>query len=315
MDNNMQQNGFAQQNNEGEGLDISLRTIWRFFTGNWFWFLISIVICLGAGVLYCKISPKIYSSSALIYVDESASRSVKSDVTSMTNMRMMRQTSVVDNEAAILRSLTLMERVVEHLNLNVVYVKSTKLRKEEVYAPVMPAHVVVDSLMIAFNMDMNLAAESVSGVIKYTTNSGDKMEVKFSSEYDKPIYGDMGIIRIVKNDTYEDYTTAINKNNKFSVNVTSVRSRARSLASSLTVAPSSKTTSLISVGIKSAVPQKSADIVNELIDVYNEDAKEGERAVARATMQFVDERLAIVGGDLEEVDSDVANHPQECKEY
>ena len=120
---------------------------------------------------------------------------------------MMCQTSVVDNEAAILRSLTLMEKVVEHLNLNVVYVKPSKLRKEEVYAPTMPAHVVVDSLMIAFNMDMNLAAESVSGVIKYTTKSGDKMEVKFSSEYDKPIYGDMGIIgmAVLKGDTIEAF--------------------------------------------------------------------------------------------------------------
>lgn len=313
MDNNMQQNGFEQQNYEGEGLDISLRTIWRFFTGNWFWFLISVVICLGAGVLYCKMSPKIYSSSALIYVDESASRSVKSDVTSMTNMRMMRQTSVVDNEAAILRSLTLMERVVEHLNLNVIYSKPAKLRKVEVYGPTMPAHVVVDSLMIAFNMDMNLSAESVSGVFKYTTAGGEKREEKFTTEYDKPIYGDMGIIRIVKNDLYDDYAEAINKNNKFSVSVASIRSRARSIASNLTVTPSSKTTSLISVGMKSAVPQKSADIVNELINVYNEDAKEGERAVARATMQFVDERLAIVGGDLEEVDSDVANYRKNAR--
>ncbi len=311
---NQQNNNLAQQNSEEEGLDISLSSIWKFFTGNWFWFLISVVICLGAGVLYCKVSPKIYSSSALIYIDENASRSVKSDVTSMTNFRMMRQTSVVDNEAAILRSLTLMEKVVKNLDLNVVYKKPAKLRKVEVYAPTMPAHVVVDSLMRGFKMDMNLTQDSVSGLIEYTLPGGEKQELKFTSEYDKPIYGEMGIIRIVKNDLYEDdYATAIDKNNKFEVGVSSTRGYARALASSLTVAPSSKTTSLISVGIKSTVPQKSADIVNELINVYNEDAKEGERAVARATMQFVDERLAIVGGDLESVDSDVANYRKNAR--
>lgn len=313
--NNTQQNKLtSQQHNEDEGMDISLRSIWKFFTGNWFWFLISVVICLGAGAFYCKISPKIYSSSALIYIDENASRSVKSDVTSMTNFRMMRQTSVVDNEAAILRSMNLMEKVVRNLNLNVTYLKPARFRKVEVYAPQMPAQVVVDSLMRGFTMDLNLTQDGVSGLIKYTLPGDDKREVKFSSEYDKPIYGDMGIIRVVKNENYEDdYATAIEKNNKFIVNVSSVRACARALSSALTVAPSSKTTSLISVGIKSAVPQKSADIVNELIYVYNEDAKEGERAVARATMQFVDERLAIVGGDLESVDSDVANYRKNAR--
>ena len=312
---NTQQNGLVQQqNNDTEGVDISLRSIWKFFTGNWFWFLISVVICLGVGMFYCTVSPKIYSSSALIYIDENASRSVKSDVTSMTNFRMMRQTSVVDNEAAILRSITLMERVAENLDLNVIYKKPSKLRKVEVYAPNMPAHVVVDSLMRGFTMDLNLAQESVSGLIKFSMPDGEKREMKFSSEYDKPIYGDMGIIRVVKNERYaDDYAAAIDKNDKFLVGAMSIRNCARALASSLTVAPLSKTTSIISVGIKSGVPQKSADIVNELIYVYNEDAKEGERAVARATMQFVDERLAIVGSDLEDVDSDVANYRKNTK--
>ena len=213
--NNTQQNNLtSQQHNEDEGMDISLRSIWKFFTGNWFWFLISVVICLGAGAFYCKISPKIYSSSALIYIDENASRSVKSDVTSMTNFRMMRQTSVVDNEAAILRSMSLMEKVVRNLNLNVTYLKPARFRKVEVYAPQMPAQVVVDSLMRGFTMDLNLTQDGVSGLIKYTLPGDDKRELNFSSEYDKPIYGDMGIIRVVKNENYEDdYATAIEKNN------------------------------------------------------------------------------------------------------
>ena len=202
---NQQNNNLAQQNGENnEGMDISLRSIWKFFTGNWFWFLVSVVICLGAGMLYCKVSPKIYSSSALIYIDENASRSVKSDVTSMTNIRMMRQTSVVDNEAAILRSLSLMEKVVDNLDLNVVYKKQAKLRKVEVYYPAVPAHVVVDSLMRGFVMELNLTSENASGVIKYALPGGEKRELKFVSEYDKPIYGEMGIIRIVKNERFED---------------------------------------------------------------------------------------------------------------
>ncbi|MBR3853024.1 MAG: hypothetical protein IKM41_00515, partial [Tidjanibacter sp.] len=140
MEKNNIQNGFAQSSTavEENGTELSLRSIWRFFVGNWFWFMISVIICLGAGYLYCKIAPKTYSSSALIYVDENSSRSVKSDVTTMTNLRMMRQTSVVDNEATILRSRSLMKKVVENMNANVLYYVPAKLRKVEVYAPTVP---------------------------------------------------------------------------------------------------------------------------------------------------------------------------------
>ncbi len=324
MENNSIQNGYPQSSQviDEQSSELSLRAIWRFFVGNWFWFLISIVICLGAGFLYCKITPKIYSSSALIYVDENSSRSVKSDVTTMTNFRMMRQTSVVDNEAAILRSRTLMNKVVENMNANVLYYQPARLRQVEVYAPSMPVHVMVDSLMQPFTMDLSLLEDgTVSGKIEFT-EQGEKNETTFSVKMNEPIYGGMGIVRVVKNAEYvepiEVADVDINEGKaakakkkatpRYIVKVSSVNSAARSILANLSVAPSSKTTSLISVGMKTAVPQKSADIVNELIRVYNEDAKEGERAVARATMQFVDERLAIVGGDLDDVDSSVEKY-------
>lgn len=306
---------------EEQNSDLSLRSIWKFFVGNWFWFLISIVICLGAGFLYCKVTPKIYSSSALIYVDENSSRSVKSDVTTMTNFRMMRQTSVVDNEAAILRSRTLMNKVVENMHANVLYYQPAKLRQVEKYAPSMPVHAEVDSLMVPFTMDISLLENgTISGKIEYTTKQGVESEELFTAKFNEPIYGGMGIVRIVENPYYvhpevnaeqtdgKEAKAKKKSTPRYIIKVASVKGYARALSANLSVAPSSKTTSLISVGIKTSVPQKSADIVNELIRVYNEDAKEGERAVARATMEFVDERLAIVGGDLDDVDSSVEKY-------
>lgn len=323
MEKNNIQNGYPQSSVvvEESGTDLSLRSIWRFFIGNWFWFMISIIICLGAGYLYCKVAPKTYSSSALIYVDENSSRSVKSDVTTMTNFRMMRQTSVVDNEAAILRSRSLMQKVVENMHANVLYYRPSKLRSVEVYAPTVPVEVVVDSLMTPFVMDLTLLEDgTISGKIEYTKR-GEEREELFTTTLDQPIYGGMGIVHIAKNPYYtapvveEDEQEAEPKakpkkkvNPRYIVKVYSVKGYAGTLLANLSVAPSSKTTSLISVGMKTSVPQKSADIVNELIKVYNEDAKEGERAVARATMQFVDERLAIVGGDLDDVDSTVEKY-------
>ncbi|MBQ1214686.1 MAG: hypothetical protein IIX81_06670, partial [Tidjanibacter sp.] len=304
---NYQQNPQGQQGGQEEmGTEISLKSIWSFFINNWFWFGLSVFVCLCAGFLYVKVSPKVYSSSAVIYVDENASRSVKSDVTSMTNLRMMRQTSVVDNESAILRSYTLMSKVVENLNANITYSVQAKLRKVEIYGPSAPVEVVVDSLKYPFSLELKLGKESASGKIKfYYPGARKATEEKFEVAYGSPVVNEVGIFRIVAN---ENLAETIQKDDRLFVNIASPSRYTRALMSNLSVAPTSKTTSLINVSMKSAVAQKAADIVNELIYVYNEDAKEGERAVARATMEFVDERLGIVGADLESVDSDVESY-------
>ena len=241
--NNMQQNGAVQQPGENEGSTLSLRSIWKFFTGNWFWFALSVCLCVGLGYLYCKVSPKVYSASATIYIDENASRSVKSDVTTMSNLRMMRQTSVVDNEAAILQSRSLMEQVVKNLNLNVVYKVQAKLRKVEVYAPAVPAHLVVDSLIRPFSVDMTLAENKVSGVITYADNNNKKRQ-EFSVGYGEPIYGDMGMVRIERNELIAGtFAERIAANDKYFVSVLNPASCAAALSRQLGVAPTSKTSS------------------------------------------------------------------------
>jgi hypothetical protein len=88
-----------------------------------------------------------------------------------------------------------MEKVVRNLNLNVVYRVQAKLRKVEIYAPAVPAHVVVDSLMKGFTMEMKLSENSASGVVKYAV-AGEEREFKFTSEYDTGVL-DEHLFRVV----------------------------------------------------------------------------------------------------------------------
>ncbi len=309
---NYQQNPQGPQGGQEEQTtEISLRSIWSFFINNWLWFGLSVFGCLCLGFLYCKVSPKIYSSSAVIYIDENASRSVKSDVTSMTNLRMMRQTSVVDNESAILRSYTLMNKVVENLNANICYSVQAKLRKVEIYGPSAPVEVVVDSLKYPFSLELQLNSNDLTGKIKWRFPGSRKdSEQKFAVAYGSPVVSEVGIFRVVANDNLAEATK---KDNRLYVSVANPSRYTRAMLTNLSVAPTSKTTSLINVSMKSPVAQKAADLVNELIYVYNEDAKEGERAVARATMEFVDERLGVVGADLESVDSEVESYRKKSR--
>jgi len=87
---------------------------------NWYWFALSVLICLGVAYYYLASTPKIYSRTATILVKDSRKGGdmelgVFSDLVGFQNRRN------VDNEVYILQSHRLMSEVVKRLHLTVNY--------------------------------------------------------------------------------------------------------------------------------------------------------------------------------------------------
>jgi capsular exopolysaccharide synthesis family protein len=63
--------------------------------------------------------------------------------------------------------------------------------------------------------------------------------------------------------------------------------------------------SIINLSLNDVVPQRAEDVLNTLIEVYNDDAVDDKRIVAEATATFITERLRVIGDELRLVDSDI----------
>ena len=119
-------------------------------------------------------------------------------------------------------------------------------------------------------------------------------------------YGDtlnIPIGRIVVNKTlymtpdYEGKEIEVTKSTKAAV-ATSYRSRTK-----MNVA--SKMSSIINLSLNDVVPQRAEDVINTLLDVYNDDAVIDKQIVAEATAKFITERLEIIGEELRAIDGDI----------
>jgi uncharacterized protein involved in exopolysaccharide biosynthesis len=71
--------------------------------------------------------------------------------------------------------------------------------------------------------------------------------------------------------------------------------------------PDEKEASLLELNITSSSPEKAEDVLNTLIDVYNQQSKEEKSESARKTEIFIHNRLAEIGRTLENVDKQIAD--------
>ena len=128
--NNQQQH---LQNDEYEnGSGLTLHDLLQMVLANWYWFALSVLICLGMAYYYLASTPKIYSRTATILVKDSRKGGdmelgVFSDLVGFQNRRN------VDNEVYILQSHRLMSEVVKRLHLTVNYSVRDGLRTLDLY--------------------------------------------------------------------------------------------------------------------------------------------------------------------------------------
>ena len=116
--NNQQQHLQNDENENGSGL--TLHDLLQMVLANWYWFALSVLICLGMAYYYLASTPKIYSRTATILVKDSRKGGdmelgAFSDLVGFQNRRN------VDNEVYILQSHRLMSEVVKRLHLTVNY--------------------------------------------------------------------------------------------------------------------------------------------------------------------------------------------------
>ena len=126
--NNIPQQAF----NDDQAGAINLHDIIRMILMNWYWFVLSVLVCLGVAYYYLAKTPKIYSRTATILVKDSR-KGGDLDVSAFSDLAGFQTQRSVDNEVFILQSRRLMSEVVRRLNLSVNYSIDERLRDKDLY--------------------------------------------------------------------------------------------------------------------------------------------------------------------------------------
>ena len=81
---------------------------------------------------------------------------------------------------------------------------------------------------------------------------------------------------------------------------------------SLTIAPTSKTTSVAVISLKNSSLQRGQDFINQLLEMYNRNTNNDKNEIAQKTAEFIDERIGIISKELGSTEADLESFKRDA---
>ncbi|MCZ2845179.1 MAG: polysaccharide biosynthesis tyrosine autokinase [Candidatus Bathyarchaeota archaeon] len=264
----------------------------------WPWFSVSIILFLSLGYLHLRYTTPLYSAKATIIIKgESSGGGVASSIYEELGMNGM-GASNYDTEIGILKSRRLMEQVVKSLNLQVRYFQEGKIRTMEMYEAI-PFTIQIlslddEQLKKLGGVTIEIS-ENNEGFLLKNSKTGEARQISSGTPVDLQ-FADL-VIKKKSEPTYESFS------NTTIVNFSNVEKIASAYSSNLNIIQEAQSSGLIHLEMKDPLKQKASDILDQLILEYNRDAIEDKNLIAGNTANFINERLSIINGELDSVET------------
>ena len=296
--NDQQTNNFNQED------EISFIELFFHYFRHWKWFIISIVVCLAAAFTYLRYTNSEYKVAAKILIrDDKKGQTVAANFSAFSDLGIVANSSNLDNEIEILRSKTLKTQVKNQLNLGVTYVKEGRIRHSDIYTAT-PVFVSVANPLKEGRFVVNKLNENA--LVVFSEEESFSVELNIPEEWENPS-------KMVLKDTIASpwgfLSFEINQLSTAQLPITVILSSPKKLPD-IQVVSVSKTSSVVEISIIEENPQKGKDIVNALILAYNDQVIEDQTYVASNTIKFINERLALISGELKTAEMNVEEYMQ-----
>lgn len=288
---------------------IDIKSVLDDYLRHWLWFAVSIVFFVGMGVLYAKIKKPVYGvrANVLIAQEESNPLSAMGGDMGMLGSIFGAKGSV-DDEYYVLSSHSIIRKAVKELDLNRKrYVRkgflNTVQEFEEYPLDVDVPDGMLDTLKTAVSFKIKAKPDKTAKVTitaknkKIVKNEKVKLPHTFSTDYGK--------FTVVPTEFYPK-----DEDVKSTIVVMGYHHAAEELAQDLGMSIASKRANVISLGINTPYPEFGENLVNEIVRQYNIRGIDEKNLQASKTRDFLNERLALLTGDLSATERDIQNYKE-----
>ena len=277
---------------------------------HWKWFLLSIVICLFLTFLKLRYTTPQYEATTTILVKDEKKGGMMSELSAFSDLGLgVGLKNNVDNEVEILKSRTLVETVVKKLNLNIKLFIKGNVNDIEVYkdSPIEVNFINKTDQFYKNEMVFNfrettpssfeLESEVAVGESQLIINT--KKEFRFG-ELIKSKYGDLIISKSIQNETIDE-----NRDISIAIKISPVDEVVERFQKILKIASLSKTSSVVSITVTDPILKKSEDFLDNLVQIYNENAVADKNFISETTSKFIADRLILITQELDGVEKNV----------
>ena len=279
----------------------------------WPWFVVSVIICVAIAWGYLRITTPIYNISATFLIKDEkkgGGASMSSELERMGLDGFVSSSNNVDNEIEVLRSKSLAREVVNRLGLFVTYMDEDEFPESELYrtSPVLVSLTPQEADKLPGRMEVSMVLQP-AGTMDVQITVGGKEYRKRLEKLPAVFPTDEGTVAFfVNNDTLSSVRPeSVTKERHITAFINRPFSVAKGYANSLSIAPTSKTTSVVVVSLKNSNTRRGKDYIDKLLEMYNINANNDKNEVAQKTAEFINERIGIISKELGSTEQDLEN--------
>ncbi|MBQ2127032.1 MAG: polysaccharide biosynthesis tyrosine autokinase [Bacteroidaceae bacterium] len=300
-----------QKNTSDE--DFNLYEILFRYLAYWPCFIVSVAICICCALVYLRYSTPVYSTSAKILIKEQDNYRGKSStpLSDVMELATINLTSLFDNELEILKSKTLIKKAVCDLGLYITHSQRRTLGYDPQFYNNAPVQVYMspeDANKLPGRIGLRMLYDGKKLTVHGSFPNKKKEPVMLDStftEFPVLLSTDVGIITLTPDRNYMP-TEPI----ELLAYISNPQSTAASYSASMSISPTSKTTTIAKITVNNTVPARGADFICQLVKVYNEDANNEKNEVALKTAEFIEERISLINSELSNTEDELATFKQ-----
>ncbi|KIA82893.1 capsular biosynthesis protein [Kaistella solincola] len=284
--------------------DININELIKPYTRRWPWFLLSVLLMVLVTYIYLKITEPSYQIESTVLIKDakkspSSGLGALSDLSAFGNMA----TNSIENEIEVFKSKKLLKDALSRLGLQTTLYAEKNFRKTELYGETAPIIIQV--------INEKQYEEPVKNPVEITLE-GDKITLT-SPEISAPIVTTFNRtislpyanILIRKNMAAEP--SKIKDLGKMFFTYETLEAAVNRFQENMVVDLVDKDATVIGLSMKYPVKEKAKNLLNKLIESYNNDATNDKNSESKKTKDFIDDRIAIIANELGDVESQKEN--------
>ncbi len=289
-------------NNASQHQDVDIKFIVAKIFGNWYWYLFSLILFVGIGILIdIFVSPHYTVTGRVMvtgYNSQGKAITGTDESTVLNKLGLFSVPNSVSNEMEIIHSRTLVEKTVRDLQLNVTYWGQGPIRYEEIYKN-SPYFIKLLSLKnITSPVEYDVRVTDDGNKVKFEDEDSD---TTFTLSFGDTLHTWYGSWVLVKNDN----AVEVGPKHKLGMIINGYAATIYTYMENISAATTNELVNIIDLSISGTTPEKNEDMLKHLIGLYIQSDIADHNKVADSTIAFIDNRLVGVSEDLTSVDRDI----------
>ncbi len=276
----------------------------RKYIKNWYWFLISVAICIIISFFIFKNSPVTYEVNSRILAQE-ANKEIQSILAFDNNAINAVSNNNIENKIGVLRSYALYKKALLELNWNTSWYQKELLYNRELYRNV------------PFEITTSPDAKNIPNTpLEIVALNKNEYKVSFEGQIYKDGYQEVKINEIVKfgvpyTNEYFDFT--LNPGNarsgeSYYLVFNNINNLTRAYLNKTSINSAQSGSNVITVSIKGTNIQKEADFINELTKVFIEFDVENRNLSSVSSINFIDSQIERIRTQLKSAEEESSRY-------